>query len=192
LFLAKPGHRGRSRTDGDKNRYPANADEQNEFFYYDHWNGPSYYMLSVSPPFESTSHLWYGLHFWYGEGSGHSDVGIFDADGRKLKEQSLPHLLCMGQKERGACGCHIEDVSEKQHVLLAYCRIHRGDFDGGWLKQWLSVIRSDDLSEVGSVSLSKDRGRNTSEAIAVADGHAYVLAVALGASVRVYTVPGRP
>lgn len=192
LFLRSLGIKDESELDGDKNRFPTNADEKNAFDYYDHWNFPGFHMSSISSPFESTSHLWYELHFWYGAGSGHSDLGIFDADGRKLKEQSLPYLLCQGHKERGACGCHIEDVSEEQHVLLAYCRIQRGDFLGALLKQWLSVIRSDDLSEVGYVSLPKDRGENTSEAIAVGDGHAYVLAVTRGETLRVYAVPSRP
>jgi hypothetical protein len=193
LLLQSLGIKDEGELDGDKNRFPVNADEKNASEYYDHWNLPSYYMSSISSPFESTSHLWYGLHFWYGGGSRYSDLGIFDADGRKLKEKSLPHLLCEGQKERGACGCHIEDVSEEQHVLLAYCQIvHQPGYFGGLLKQWLSVIRSDDLSEVGSVTLSKDRGRNTSEAIAVGDGHAYILAVALGAILRVYAVPSHP
>jgi hypothetical protein len=192
LFLQSLGIKDETELEGDKHPFPDDADQKNELMYYDHWTWPSYHMYSISPPFQSTSQLWYGLHFWYGEGSDHSDVSIFDAGGRKLKEQSLPHLLCHGQKERGACGCHIEDVSEEQHVLLAYCRIQRGDFDGGFLKQWLSVIRADDLTEVASISLSKDRGRNTSEAIAVRDGHAYILAVALGAILRVYAVPIHP
>jgi hypothetical protein len=190
LLLRSLGIKDEAELDGDKTPYPLNADVKDQHTYYDHWNRPSYEMYSISSPFESTSHLWYGLHFWYGEGSGHSDLGIFDADGRELKEKSLPHLLCEGQKERGACGCHIEDVSEKQHVLLAYCRMQRGDFDGARLKQWLSVIRSDDLSEVGSVRLAKNS--RSSEAIAVANGHSYILAVELGAMLRVYAVPNHP
>jgi hypothetical protein len=190
LFLQSLGIKDEDELDGDKHPSPVNADEKNDFMHYDHWNQSNDDMYPPSVPFQSASHLWYGLNSWYEEGSEHSDVSIFDAEGRKLKEQSLPHLLCQGQKQRGTCGCHVEDVSEAQHVLLAYCEImHQPGYVKGLLKQWLAVIRSDDLSEIATVNLSKGRGRNTSEAIAIADGKAYILGVAAGAMLRVYEVP---
>ncbi len=119
---------------------------------------------------------------------------MFDADGHKLKAQAIPHLLCdIPKNPDGAlsCSCRIEGLSEEQHILLAYCRSQRDQFVGSkWVKQWLSVFRSDDLSEVGSANLSSQK--DTIETIATVDGRAYALAVELGETLRVFAVPGEP
>ncbi|HEY2390894.1 MAG TPA: hypothetical protein VGK22_06945 [Candidatus Angelobacter sp.] len=188
LLLQSLGVEDEAELNGDKNPFPVDVDEKDQREYYDHWNSHNHDMYPVPSPFESASHLWYGLHFWYREGSVHSDLGVFDADGRKLKEKSLPHLLCTGQKERGTCGCHIEDVLETQHVLLAQCQImHQPGYVRGLLKQWLAVIGPDDLSEIGSVSLPKNSRMIAT--ITIGDGHAYVLVVVQGRLLRVYPVP---
>jgi hypothetical protein len=160
-------------------------------------SGPaSFETYSSPPPFESSTHLRYGLHVWNGKDSIHSQLSVFDASGRKLDQKSLPHLLCEGEKvdfwKPRSCGCQIEDVSERQHALLADCRIWSGDFDGGWEKEWFSVIRTDDFSEEGSASLPRDALNDTNEAIAIRDGHTYVLTLTHGEMLRVYAFPRRP
>lgn len=57
-------------------------------------------------------------------------------------------------------------------------------------RQWLSVFRSDDFSEVGIVNLSKNS--HTLQAIASGDGHAYVLTLQFGEMLRVYAIPDQP
>ncbi len=130
---------------------------------------------------------------WYGLDSVHSELSIFDKDGKKEKTEKAPHLLCESQPVQGPawdCSCSVEGVSEEQKLLLVYCRTAHDNFFGSedWLKQWLSVFRSDNLSEVSFVRMSR-RNEETREAIAAVDGRAYVLAVSLGQTLRVYPVP---
>lgn len=139
--------------------------------------------------FESSSSVWYGVD------SVHSELSIFDADGRTLQSKVIPHLLCASQPVQGpswGCSCSIEGVSEVKHVLLAYCLTTHDNFFGSqsWLKQWLSVFSSEDLSEIGFVGLSNQK--ETRSTIAAVDGRAYVLAVELGETLRVYAIPDRP
>jgi hypothetical protein len=133
---------------------------------------------------------------WYGVDSVHSELSIFDKDGQKERTQKIPHLLCESQPVQGPswdCSCSIEGVSEEQKSLLVYCRTVHDNLFGSqdWLKQWLSVFRSDDLSEVGLIRMSR-LNEETSEAIVTVEGHAYVLAVAIGETLRVYAVPDHP
>jgi len=169
----------------NKSRLPIERVEGEQFDYYDHWNQAAYEMSAIPSFFESPSHLWYVFDY--------PVLGIYNADGHTLKEQSDPHLLCNGDKHhglnQGACNCHLEDVAEKQDTLLTYCRVQRGDFDGGFLSQWLSVTRIDDLSDVGFIDLTKDRSWGTNEALGSAEGRAYILSVALGQTLRVYAIP---
>jgi len=139
--------------------------------------------------FESSSSVWYGVD------SVHSQLSIFGADGRKQQMKAAPHLLCESQPVQGPawdCGCSVEGVSEVKHVLLTYCLTQHDNFFGSqsWLKQWLSVFRSDDLSEVGAIRLSSEK--ETHSTIAAVGGRAYVLAVELGETLRVYAIPDRP
>ena len=139
--------------------------------------------------FESSSSVWYGVD------SVHSELSIFDADGRTLQTKVIPHLLCASQPVQGPsweCSCSIEGVSEVKHVLLAYCLTEHDNFFGSqsWLKQWLSVFRSEDFSEIGFVGLSSQK--ETRSTIAAVDGRAYVLAVELGETLRVYAISDRP
>ncbi|MGA3133163.1 MAG: hypothetical protein ABSD59_20380 [Terracidiphilus sp.] len=112
-----------------------------------------------------------------------------------MKEEAPDHLLCAKNAERGFdrnCACRVYDVSEEQHTLLTDCRIFSHDLGGAENphEHWFSVFRSDDLSEIGLAYLSRDK--ETGEAIAVAEGHAYVLAVEFGETLRVFAVPSRP
>jgi hypothetical protein len=170
---------------------PAVLAEEKDFD--EHWNQRDPWPFEAAP-FESSSHTWYRLHVSHENNSVHSELAIFDADGRKLKSQAIPHLLCDIPKNLGgalSCSCRIENGSEEQHILLAYCRTQRDQVAGSkWMKQWLSVFRSDDLSEVGYTNLSSQK--ETSETIATVDGRAYALTVELGETLRVFAVPGRP
>ena len=76
-------------------------------------SGPaSFETYSSPPPFESSTHLRYGLHVWNGKDSIHSQLSVFDASGRKLDQKSLPHLLCEGEKvdfwKPRSCGCQLK------------------------------------------------------------------------------------
>jgi hypothetical protein len=152
---------------------------------------PYHLFYSENPPFESSSHRWYGLysshdrHFY--------DLAIFDAEGRKLKTQTVPNLLCgdPSLEQRGsACGCRVIDASEQQHDLLAYCRTQRGDFDGMVRHEWLSLLSSDDLSGAGFISLT-NKDRVTLENIAIGDSRPYVVTLESGEILRAYAIPNR-
>jgi hypothetical protein len=75
------------------------------------------------------------------------------------------------------------------HALLAYCRRQHGDYDGVLQRQWLSVFRSDDLSDVGFINLGNSLG--VLQAIGSGEGHTYVLTLEHGETLRVYAIPDR-
>lgn len=166
--------------------------ETHEEAFFRHWGEYPYYDHYVeNPPFESSSHLWYGLYA--------SDVGVpyeldrYDAKGEKQRSQIVGSLLCGDpslDSPKSACGCRVIDVSEERRALLTYCRTQRGDFDGMMRRQWLSIFRSSDLSDLGIIDLPK----NTEMwgAIGSAEGHAYVLTLEHGETLRVYAIPDRP
>jgi hypothetical protein len=167
------------------------AEERDEL-YYDHWDFHRDELYMGNPPFESSSHLWYGLYDSH-KGKSLYELDRFDAEGQKQKGETIRYLLCGNPTMQGphsACGCRVAAVYEDQRALLAYCRTPHGDFTGAWQRQWLSVFRSDDLSEVGLMNLSKDK--ETNAVLAVGDGRTYILAVELGQTLRVYAVPDRP
>jgi hypothetical protein len=157
---------------------------------------PYYLFYSENPPFESSSHQWYGLY------SSHDrnfyNLAIFDAEGRNLKTQTVPNLLCgdPSLEQRGsACGCRVIDASEQQHDLLTYCRTQRGDFDGTVRREWLSVLHTDDLSVAGFISLPKptfSTYRETLGQIAHGESRAYVVTLESGEILRLYAIPDRP
>ena len=167
-------------------------DTEDDFFR--HWGEYPYYLLySENPPFESSSHQWYGLYD--SQERGFYDLEIFDAEGRKQKPQTIRSLMCgdPSLEQRGsACGCRVVDVPEEQHDLLAYCRTQRGDFDGMVRREWLAVLHSDDFPGAGFISLPSKYRHETLEEIARADGHSYVVTLELGEMLRVYAIPDRP
>jgi len=153
---------------------------------------PYYLFYSENPPFESSSHQWYDLYD--SQERGFYNLAIFDAEGHKQKTQTVHNLLCgdPSLEQRGsACACRVVDASEQQHDLLALCRTQRGDFDGMVRREWLSVLRSDDLSGAGFISLTK-KDRQTLQQIAIGDNHPYVLTLESGEILRVYAIPDRP
>ncbi len=162
-----------------------------EFFRY--WGEYPYNAMDVhNPPFESSSRLWYGLYGAH-DNKGLYELARYDARGTEEALKTEDHLLCGDSalgNPKSACGCRVIDVSEAQDTLLTYCRQQHGDFDGIVQRQWLSVLRSDDLSDVGLIPLSK--GSETLQAIASGDGQAYVVTLAFGELLRVYAVPVRP
>jgi hypothetical protein len=81
-------------------------------------------------------------------------------------------------------------LADNDDDLLAHCITKHDNFFGWqvWLRQWLSVFRSDDLSELALIRLSS-RNEETKAVIASMDGHSYVLAVSLGDTLRVYKLP---
>ena len=174
-------------------RLPMDVVEEEQSVYYDHWNRDRFNTYLVAPPVESVAHRWYGAYGLYNKVH-YYELEAFDADGRKVKEVAPEHLLCGKNAERGFdrnCACRVDDVSEEQHTLLTDCRVFSHDFAGAEIshEHWVSVFRSDDLSEVGSAQLSNDN--ETGETIAVAQGRAYVLAVEFGEALRVFAVPRR-
>jgi hypothetical protein len=142
---------------GEVNLWTAESHEE-EFFRY--WGEYPYYEnYAENPPLESSTHLWYGLYA--------SDVrelyqlDRYDAKGEKQKSKTAGSLLCGDpslDSPKSACGCRVVDVSEERHALLAYCRRQHGDYDGVLQRQWLSVFRSDDLSDVGFINLGNSLG----------------------------------
>ena len=166
-------------------------DTESEFFR--GWGEYPYYLLySENPPFESSSHAWYGLYnsidrpFY--------DLVSFDSEGRTQKSQPVRNLLRgdPSLEQRGsACGCRVIDVSEREHDLLAYCRTQRGDFTGMVRREWLTPIHLDDGSGAGFIRLtSKDR--QTLSYVAVGDGRPYAVTLESGEILRVYSIPNRP
>ncbi len=162
--------------------------------YFRDWGSFPYYLFYYeNPPFESSSHRWYGLygsqeHDFY-------DLAIFDAEGRRLKTQTVHHLLCgdsLLEKRGAACGCRVVDASELENDLLAHCRTQNGDYDGMVRREWLSVLHTDDLSVAGFIDLPTKAHHETLEAITQGDGRDYVVTLESGEALRVYAIPGRP
>lgn len=174
-------------TDNDKRRVWEADEHERDFF---RWGEYPYYRLyTENPAFESAAHLWYGLYD--ARDHGLYKLGRYDSHGHKQMGQTIRHLLCgdrLLEAPNSACGCRVVDVSEQQRALLVYCRTQRGNFDGMVRREWLSVFRSDDLSEVGLINLSKNE---TLEAIASGDGHAYIVTVEFGKILRIYAIPSR-
>ena len=174
---------------GEADLWHAEEDEE-EFFRY--WGDYPYYEnYAENPPFESSAHLWYGL---YGSDvRGLYQLDRYDAEGVKQKSRTIGSLLC-GDPSLGSpklyCGCRVVDVSEESKTLLAYCRTQHGDYGGMIQRQWLAAFRSDDLSDVGVVNLGNDVG--ALQAIGNGDGHAYVLTLNYGETLRIYAIPDRP
>ena len=168
------------------------VDTEDDFFR--HWGEYPYYLLySENPPFESSSHRWYGLY--ESQERGFYDLEIYDAEGRKQKAQTMRHLMCgdSSLEQRGsACGCRAIDVSEEQHDLLSYCRTQHGDFDGMLRREWLAILHTDDLSGAGFINLSSKYHHETLEEIAIGDNHPYVATLEFGETLRVYAIPDQP
>jgi hypothetical protein len=152
--------------------------------------------LAKNEQFLGGSHYESSPGGWYNLNSVRSELSMWSPDGRKERERQSPSLLCENQRVQGpswVCDCSIAGVLEVQHVLLTHCITKHDNFFGSqvWLRQWLSVFRSDDFSEVGVVPLSH-RNEETKEVVTSVDGRAYVLAVSLGETLRIYEVPNRP
>jgi hypothetical protein len=64
--------------------------------------------------------------------------------------------------------------------------MQRGDYAGMVLKQWISVVRTDDFSNAGSVILSK--AHNEPKVLASVNDHAYVLVISAGQVLKIYDV----
>ena len=154
---------------------------------------PHYMFVYENPPFESSSHRWYGLYVSHDRPF--YDLAIFDAEGHKQKTQIVHNLLCGDlslDKRMPACGCRVVDASEQQHDLLAYCRTQDGDYDGRVRREWLSVLNSDHLSGAGFISLSNKYQHETLEGIALGDDRGYVITLESGEMLRAYAIPERP
>lgn len=128
---------------------------------------------------------------WYSLDSAHSELAIWTPQGAQKIHRQSGTLLCENQKVIGPawiCGCSI--VGESNGRLLTYCLTEHDNFWGSqvWLKQWLSVFDSTDLSEIGFITMSH-RNEQTEEAIATIEGHTYVATVALGEKLTVYEIP---
>jgi hypothetical protein len=133
---------------------------------------------------------------WYGLDSVNSVLSFWGPDGESIRKRKSPHLLCEGQPVQGPawiCDCDIVGLSDNGHNLLAHCIAKHDNFLGSqvWLKQWLSVFQSDDLSELALIRLAS-RSEETKAVIVSMDGITYVLAVSVGDTLRVYKVPGPP
>lgn len=129
----------------------------------------------------------------YGLDSVNSELSVWKPDGESLRKQKSPHLLCEGQPVQGPswiCDCDIVDLARNGEDLLAHCITKHDNFFGWqvWLRQWLSVFRADDLSELAFIRLSS-RNEETKAILASANGQTYVLAVSLGDRLRVFKVP---
>ena len=162
-------------------------------FFRDWGEFPYYLLYSENPPFESSSHRWYGLYD--SQERPFYDLTIFDDDGRKQKTKTVHELLCGDtsiDKRMSFCGCRGIDASEQQHDLLAYCRTQNSDYGGSVRREWLSVLHTDDLSGAGFISLSNKYRHETLGEIAQGDSHGYVVTLESGETLRVYAIPDRP
>jgi len=174
---------------GEVNLWTAEGHEEDFFRYWGEY--PYNENYAENPPLESSSRLWYGL---YGSQERQFyELVRYDAEGEKQKSQTARHLMCGDpslDSPKSACGCRVINVSEEDHALLAYCRRQHSDYDGMFQRQWLSIFRSDDLSEVGFIDLPKNG--EMWGAIGSGNGHTYILTVEHGDILRVYAVPDRP
>jgi len=131
---------------------------------------------------------------WYSVDSIHSELARWNSNGLAQVKRPSPNLLCEKQPVEDpawVCSCNIAGLAKDQNILLASCLTQHDNLLGWqvWLKQWLSVFRADDLSEIGFMRLS-GKNEETKELIATAHGRTYVLAVSVGDTLRVYEVPG--
>jgi hypothetical protein len=163
-------------------------DTEDDFFR--GWDDYPYYEgYYENPPFESSSRQWYGLYGSHDRDF--YDLAVFDADGREQKRQTVRNLLCGDstlEKHGSACGCRVVDASEQQQDILARCRTQNGDYAGMVRREWLSVIRTDDFSGAGFISLT-NKDRQTLHEMALGDGRPYVVTLESGEILRVYTIP---
>jgi hypothetical protein len=162
--------------------------------YFRDWGSFPYYLFYYeNPPFESSSHRWYGL---YGsQERNFYNLVLFDPEGHKQKTQTVRSLLCgdSNLEQRGsACACRVIDVSEEQDDLLAYCRTQRGDYDGMVRREWLAALHSDDFSGAGFINLSPKYHHETLAQIARGNRRGYVVTLETGDMLRVYAIPNRP
>ena len=165
---------------------------EDEFFH--GWGEYPYFLFySENPPFESASHTWYGL-YRSPDLRGFDNLVTFAADGRQQSTHLIDHQQCGDPSldQRGsACGCRVVAASDQTHTLLSRCRTQRGDFAGTVRREWLSVLRTDDLSPAGILTLPH-KDVETLHAIALADGHPYLVTLESGDPLRIYAIPNRP
>jgi hypothetical protein len=150
---------------------------------YDRW-------FAEGPAFESSSHLWYGLH--EAEERPFYALEVYDSNGVKRSSHTLRQQLCGDlelDRAKSACGCRVVSVAEKDQTFLVYCRRAR-HYDSDLLqRQWLAAFRSDDFSGVGIVDL--DKGSRPLQWLGSGDGHVFVLTLEHGEKLRVYPIPER-
>jgi len=167
--------------------------QRTEDDYFRFWGEYPYYLLTAeNPPFESSSHRWYGLYNSHERGL--YDLEIYDAEGHRQRSQTLRNLMCGDpslEQQGSACGCRVVDVSEQSHDIVAYCRAQRGDYDGMVRREWLAALHLDDSFGVGFISLPRKYQHETLEEIALANGHSYVVTLEVGETLRVYAIPDR-
>ena len=150
---------------------------------YDRW-------FAEGPAFESSSHLWYGLH--EAQEYPFYELEAYDSSGVKKSSLAIRKMLC-GDPDldaaKSACGCRIVSVTEEDQELLAYCRRAR-HYDSDLLqRQWLAVLRSDDFSGVGIVDL--DKGSRPLQWLGSGGGHVFALTLEHGEKLRIFAIPER-
>lgn len=153
-----------------------------------YWAADEWDIYFKNPPFESTQRIWYQLR--QPNEKPPYQLSEYTLEGKLLKSREAGLESKPECGSRNGCDCAVVDASEKQDAILALCRVQSVSFTGSfdWHKQWLTVFRASDLSQVGDVELSTNYTRG---AIAVADGRTYVATVEQGKVLRVYSVPGR-
>jgi len=150
---------------------------------YDRW-------FAEGAAFESSSHLWYGLH--EAQEYPFYELEAYDSSGVKRHSRTIRQMLCGDpglDAAKSACGCRVVSVAEEDQELLAYCRRAR-QYDSDLLqRQWLAVLRSDDFSGVGTVDLEK--GSRPLQWLGSGDGHVFALTLEHGEKLRIYAIPER-
>jgi len=157
-------------------------------YYSGYWSTSDWDVYFKNPPFESTQRIWYQLR--QPDQKPPYQLSEYTLEGQLLKTSEAGLESKPQCSTRRGCDCTVVDASEKQNAILALCRVQSVNFTGSfdWHKQWLTVFRVDDLSPVGDIELKATYVRS---AIAVADGHTYVVTAEKGKVVRVYSVPDR-
>jgi len=153
-----------------------------------YWTSDEWDIYFKNPPFESSARKWYQLR-QPNEKSPYQ-LDEYTLSGQLLKEREAGLESKPQCSTRNGCDCAVVDVSEQQGAILALCRVQSVNFTGSfdWHKQWLTLFRTDDLSQIGDVGLTTDYTR---AAIAAADGRTYVVVVDQGRVIRIYSVPNQ-
>ena len=153
-----------------------------------YWTSNEWDIFFKNPPFKSSARKWYQLR--QPNEKPPYQLSEYTLEGTALKAREAGLELKPQCSTRRGCDCTVVDASDKGNAILALCRVQSVNFTGSfdWHKQWLTVFRASDFSQMGDIELNPTYAR---QVIADAEGRTYVITVERGQVVRVYSVPDR-